>query len=80
VAPEYEVAAIGNIFTAPGYRGQGYAQQATSAVCGELLAQNCLPVLNVDQTNVNAVHIYQKLGFRRHCTYYEGLLTRLDGR
>jgi ribosomal protein S18 acetylase RimI-like enzyme len=78
IAPEYGVAAVGNIFTDPAYRGYGYAQQATSAVCLDLLERDCLLVLNVDQANQSAVHVYHKLGFQPHCTYREGAMARLN--
>ncbi len=73
VAPEYGVATVGNIYTRPPYRGKGLAQQVTSAVCADLLAQNLDVVLNVEQSNASAVHLYKKLGFEIHCPFIEGI-------
>ena len=73
VAPEYGIAAVGNIYTRPQHRGKGLAQQVTSAVCADLLAQKLDVVLNVDQSNASAVHLYKKLGFEIHCPFIEGI-------
>ena len=73
VSPEYGVAAVGNIYTRPQHRGKGLAQQVTSAVCADLLAQKLDVVLNVEQSNASAVHLYQKLGFEIHCSFIEGI-------
>ena len=72
VAPQYGAAAVGNVYTRPQYRGKGLAQQVTSAVCAHLLAQNLDVVLNVEQSNAAAIHIYKKLGFTAHCPFWEG--------
>jgi len=66
---------IGNVFTSPSYRGKGYATVCTSQVVKELLAKYDDIILNVDNQNRQAVGIYEKLGFREHCTYLEGLGT-----
>ncbi|MFQ5576908.1 MAG: GNAT family N-acetyltransferase [Anaerolineae bacterium] len=73
IAPEYGIAAVGNVCTRPGHRGRGYAARVTAAVCRHLLAQNLDIVLNVEQTNAPAVRLYQKLGFVEHCSFWEGV-------
>jgi predicted GNAT family acetyltransferase len=73
VSSKYGVAAVGNIYTQPPYRGLGYAQQTTSAVCQELIAQDLDVVLNVEQNNAPAIWVYKKLGFVEHCTFWEGI-------
>ena len=73
IAPNWGVAAVGNIYTHPTWRGQGLARQVTSAVTQELLDRDLLVVLNVDQSNAAAIHIYQSLGYRTHCPYVEGV-------
>jgi ribosomal protein S18 acetylase RimI-like enzyme len=74
VSKAYGVAAVGNIFTLPQYRSKGYATAATSAVLTELVEWGIEDiVLNVSQDNAPAVSIYDKLGFERYCTFYEGL-------
>jgi GNAT superfamily N-acetyltransferase len=73
VSPTYGVAAVGNVFTHPHYRRQGYGTATTSAVVAELLARGIQDVmLNVGQNNVSAIHIYERLGFERYCPFFEG--------
>lgn len=73
VSANYGVAAVGNVFTHPGYRGQGYGTVTTSAVVAELVERGMRDiVLNVSQDNAPAIHIYEKLGFDRYCDFFEG--------
>jgi predicted GNAT family acetyltransferase len=73
VSPTYSVAAMGNIFVHPDYRGRGYGTVVTSAVANELLQRGIRDVvLNVAQDNAPAIHVYEKLGFERYCPFYEG--------
>lgn len=71
VSPTFGVAGVGNIFTHPNHRRRGYGTACTSHVVEELLAQGLDVVLNVNQENVEAIRIYEKLGFRRYCPYIE---------
>jgi len=71
VSPTFGVAAVGNIFTHPDYRRRGYGTACTSYVLEELLAQGLDIVLNVNRENTEAIGIYEKLGFRKHCSYIE---------
>lgn len=78
VAPEYGVAAVGNIFTKPAYRGRGLAQQLTSLVCEELFSMGLeTVVLNVMQSNDPAIHIYEKMGFEKSHAFLEGVGTKI---
>jgi GNAT superfamily N-acetyltransferase len=73
VSGTYSVAAVGNIFTHPDYRGQGHGTATTSAVVAELLQRGIRDViLNVGQDNAGAVRIYERLGFERYCPFLEG--------
>jgi GNAT superfamily N-acetyltransferase len=76
VAPNYGVAAVGNVFTDPDYRGQGCATLCTSAVTRVLLSQGMDVVLNVQEGNDDAIHIYEKLGYRPYCRFIEALGVR----
>jgi RimJ/RimL family protein N-acetyltransferase len=76
VSPTYGVAAVGNVFTHPKHRGRGYGTAATSAVTAELLRQGIHDVvLNVNQGNAPAIHVYERLGFHRYCDFLEGSAT-----
>ena len=78
VSRNESVAAVGNIFTHPEYRGQGLAQQVTSAVVMGLRDASIRTIgLNVEHTNMAAIRVYERLGFRTHLTYYEGVADRL---
>ncbi len=73
VSPTYGVAAVGNVFTHPEYRGLGYGSATTTAVVAELLARAIRDVvLNVRQENGRALCIYERLGFERYCPVLEG--------
>lgn len=76
VSPTYSVAAIGNVFTHPDYRGRGYANACTSGVVRELSSQVDTLVLNVGKDNVAAQRIYRKLGFAPHCEFLEAMAYR----
>lgn len=76
VSPTYSVAAVGNVFTHPDHRGQGYGSATTSAVVAELLQRGIHDiVLNVSQENLVAIRIYERLGFERYCAFLEGSAT-----
>lgn len=74
ISTRYSVAAVGNVFTHPHYRGRGYGTQTTSAVVTKLIQRGIRDiVLNVGQANTSAIHIYERLGFDRYCPFLEGL-------
>jgi ribosomal protein S18 acetylase RimI-like enzyme len=73
ISPTYGVAAVGNVFTHPDRRGQGYGTAVTSAVVAELLRRGIRDIiLNVSQDNAAAIHVYERLGFERYCPFLEG--------
>jgi ribosomal protein S18 acetylase RimI-like enzyme len=73
VSATYGVAAVGNVFTHPDYRGRGYGTTTTQAVVAELLHRDIQDIiLNVSQDNEAAIHIYERLGFQRYCSFFEG--------
>jgi predicted GNAT family acetyltransferase len=75
--PAEGVGAIGNVYTRRDCRGQGLAARVTSAVAAELLARSIgVIALNVYQSNAAAIRVYERLGFRRHCEYVEGIIER----
>jgi ribosomal protein S18 acetylase RimI-like enzyme len=77
VSRNESVAGVGNIFTRPDYRGQGLAQIVTSAVATTLKEAGIRTIgLNVELTNTAAIRVYERVGFRAHFSYYEGMADR----
>ncbi len=73
VSPTYGVACVGNVFTNPLYRRKGHASVCTGEVVRELLTSCSNVILNVNRKNLAAIRLYERLGFREHCKYLEGL-------
>ena len=72
LAREEGAAAIGNVYTRHDRRGRGLGRLVTSAVLGELSGVETIG-LNVRADNHAALHLYESLGFARHCQFYEAL-------
>jgi ribosomal protein S18 acetylase RimI-like enzyme len=73
VSQLFGIGAVGNVFTRPDCRGQGFGTAATSAVAAALLGRGLSDViLNVSQANTAAIRVYESLGFVRHCRFVEG--------
>jgi predicted GNAT family acetyltransferase len=74
LAPDEGVAGIGNVYVRRDRRGHGLGRSVTAAVTGELLQLGLRTVgLNVEESNVTAIRVYERLGFRRSCEYREGI-------
>lgn len=73
-APEEHAVAIGNIYTKRDRRGRGLGRAVTSAVL-EAVKDSGTVGLNVRANNHAAIHLYESLGFVRHCPFFEGLAT-----
>ena len=79
VSETYGVGTIGGVFTHPDYRGAGYGTASTAAVAAELVERGVRDiVLSVQQENVGAVRIYERLGFERHCPFLAGPARHLN--
>lgn len=74
-SPEYRVAALGNIATAPELRGRGLATKVTARLCASLRESTDWVGLNVKQDNRAAIACYERLGFEPVAPYEEYLLT-----
>ena len=72
LAREEGAAAIGNVYTRRDRRGRGLGRLVTNAVLGELSGVETIG-LNVRADNDAARHLYESLGFVRHCQFYEAL-------
>ena len=58
---------LGNVFTAPHWRGRGLGAACTAAVVEAHVEQGHRTIsLFVDASNAAALHIYKRLGFERH--------------
>jgi len=70
---EENIAAIGNVFTHPNARRQGFGSLSTAAVAQALFENGIMRVvLNVKQKNYAAQTVYQKLGFHIYTDFIEG--------
>jgi ribosomal protein S18 acetylase RimI-like enzyme len=73
-APQYGVAALGNITTLPAFRGQGLATRVTARLGTALGGHIPLIGLNVNVANGSAIACYERLGFTRVGLYGEYML------
>ena len=72
-SPGFGVCAIGNVYTRRDRRRHGLGARVTSAVVQHAIDRE-IPtiVLNVSQENDGARRVYERLGFRRYCEFFEG--------
>ncbi len=70
-SPRTRAAALGNITTAPEYRGQGLGKQVTARLCQELRKTVDTIGLNVRADNIPALAAYTRLGFTTVAEYDE---------
>lgn len=54
---------VSAVCTDPAYRGRGLAARLVRAVAAEIQARGRTPFLHAAATNVNAIRLYEKLGF-----------------
>ncbi|MFN0102039.1 MAG: GNAT family N-acetyltransferase [Bryobacteraceae bacterium] len=74
-APEEGAAAMGNIYTRRDWRGRGLGKVVTCATLAELAPLGTVG-LSVRVDNAPAIRVYESLGFRKHCEFFEGLAVR----
>ena len=71
------VSGLGNIYTRRDRRGRGLGTQVTAAVIDKLLSMKLATiVLNVRESNAPAIHVYERIGFRKYCDYIEAPMIR----
>ena len=70
------IAVLGNVLTAAGSRGNGYARATTSAVTAALLDFCDDVVLNVRADNSVAIRLYESLGYSVRAEFEERLVIR----
>jgi len=77
VSEREQVAALGNVYTRRDRRELGLAAQTTTAVVANLVGRGIRTIaLNVRQQNPQAIRLYERLGFRKHCEFREGIASR----
>lgn len=77
-SPEWRVATLGNVATAPHARGSGLAQRACAQLCRLLVEDGIDTIgLNVRDDNPAALRVYQALGFVEVARYVEAALEPL---
>lgn len=74
VSREESVAAVGNVYTRRDRRGRGLGRVVTAAV-SVALSEVATVGLNVRADNAAAIHLYESLGFVRHCQFFEAIAT-----
>ena len=55
---------VSAVVTHPDHTGKGYAKQLVAHTANKLFSANKIPFLHVAETNVGAIKLYEKLGFR----------------
>ena len=55
---------VSAVVTDPGYTGKGFAKQLLAHTVNHIFKQNKVPFLHVAETNLSAIHLYEKLGFK----------------
>ncbi|MBL8238170.1 MAG: GNAT family N-acetyltransferase [Bryobacterales bacterium] len=73
-APAEGAVAIGNVYVHRQWRRRGLGKLVTCAVL-RAVAESETVGLNVRMDNAAAVRVYESLGFRKHCGFFEALAT-----
>jgi ribosomal protein S18 acetylase RimI-like enzyme len=55
---------VSAVVTHPGHTGKGYAKQLVSYAANRIFGENKTPYLHVAETNIAAIKLYEKLGFK----------------
>ncbi|TXJ26809.1 MAG: GNAT family N-acetyltransferase [Chitinophagaceae bacterium] len=55
---------VSAVVTHPEYTGKGYAKQLITHTSNKIFSENKTPYLHVADTNIGAIRLYEKLGFR----------------
>ena len=63
---------VSAVVTHPNYTGKGFAKQLVSFVTNNIFEENKIPILHVAETNINAINLYEKLGYytRRKISFW----------
>jgi predicted GNAT family acetyltransferase len=68
---------VSAVCTHPDCRGRGYAQALVGELARRIRARQEIPFLHVKTDNVDAIHVYEKLGFRIRRHVYVAVMRTL---
>ena len=54
---------VSAVVTLPDFRKKGYAKQLLKKTTDKIFSENKIPILHVDENNLNAIKLYEQLGF-----------------
>jgi ribosomal protein S18 acetylase RimI-like enzyme len=72
------VAVIGNLATLPQYQQRGYGTSVLCGVINDLFQHYQYVTLLVESDNINAIRIYERLGFIHYATFTIGVCRRIE--
>lgn len=72
------VAVIGNLATLPRHQQRGYGTSVLCGVINDLFKHYHYVTLLVESDNINAIRIYERLGFTLHATFTIGVCQRIE--
>ena len=75
---KYKTAVIGNVITKQSERGKGYATVCLINLINKLKEKFETITLNADKNDINAIKLYEKIGFKKYTEYFELLLEKKE--
>jgi len=60
----HEYTEVSAVVTHPEHTGKGYAKHLLAFTCNKIFNEDKIPYLHVKDTNIGAITLYEKLGFR----------------
>ncbi len=72
------VAVIGNLATLPSYRQRGFGTSVLCEVINDLFQHYHYVTLLVESDNINAIRIYERLGFIHYAIFNIGICQRIE--
>lgn len=54
---------VSAVVTHPNFRKRGYAKQLIKQTTDKIFSEYKTPILHVDENNLNAINLYEQLGF-----------------
>ncbi len=70
---------VSAVCTHPDFQGKGYAQRLMQGVIRRIVAEGRVPFLHSRSNNAQAIHVYEKLGFKVRRLIYLGVYRKLGG-